>query len=289
MEFSRSDFDTLNKLAPSGKINECTDIEIYWFHAISKNDAAFFQSRNMHRHKFFELHFILGGEITYAGGNGEMRLKSGEYVMFAPDEGHKIESYSGALLKCSVAFTVGKGEALYDVLTAKCGTVYKLNGAMEEGIRFISLLSEAQTPYYGTLVKNRLFEILHSIAGDMIPKKHREPQERFIDGTDARIFKAKQFVKDNPHVFLGCDDMAAYCGLSVKQLNRLFMKYEGVSLLGYLHNSKTEDAKALLLSGDMPLRELSDNLGFSSVYYFCRFFQRMENMTPGEYRKTYRK
>ena len=289
MEFLRSDFDTLNRLVPSGRINDGVDMEIYWFHAITKNDAGFFQSRKMHRHKFFELHFILGGEITYVSGIGETRLVSGEYIIFAPDEVHKIESYSGSLLKCSVAFTVGESEELYEALHVKCGTVFKLSGAVEEGIRFITSLSEAQTPYYCTLVKNRLFEILHGIAGGSIPKKHRETPDGSINGMDARIFKAKQFVKDNPHVFLGCEDMAAYCGLSAKQLNRLFLKHEGISLSGYLHNSKLEAAKVLLIAGDMPLRELSEDLGFSSVYYFCRFFQRMENMTPGEYRRAFGK
>ncbi len=288
MEFSRSDFETLNKLAPSGRINGSIDMEIYWFHAIAKKDAAFFQSRKMHRHQFFELHFILGGEITYVGANGVMHLKKGEYLLIAPDEGHKIESCSGSLLKCSVAFTVGSEEELYGALISKCGSVYKLCGDLEEGIRFITSLSEAQTPYYGMLVKNRLFELIHIIAGNVIPKKHRELQDRYISGMDARIFKVKQFVKDNPHVFFGCEELAAYCGLSVKQLNRLFLKHEGTSLLKYLHTSKSDAAKKLLLSGDMPLRELSEDLGFSNVYYFCRFFRRLENMTPGEFRKAFK-
>lgn len=286
-EFSRSDFDILNRAAPSGRINPLLDIEIYWFHAIAKCDAAFFQSRKMHRHKFFELHFILGGSITYKLVDGEICLKNGEYVLFAPEQSHRIEAYSPSLIKCSVAFTVGRGEELYEALLRRCGAAYTVSEAEEQGIRFISSLSEKQTPYYGIIAKNRLFEIIHGIADELGRKKHREPQVRLIGGSDPRIFKAKQFIKDNPHVFLACEDMAAYCDLSVKQLNRLFLKHEGMTLLKYLHTEKIEQAKRRLTETDSPLRELSDDLGFSSVYYFSRFFLKHTGVTPGEYRNTY--
>lgn len=288
MEFSRSDFDTLNKLAPSGRINGSIDMEIYWFHAIAKTDAAFFQSRKMHRHKFFELHFILGGSITYKTTDGEIALKSGEYVLFAPCQRHKIESYSQSLLKCSAAFTVGEGEELYEGLLQKCSVPLEITEECENGIRFISGLSEKQTPYCGIIMKNRLFEIIHGIAGEMGQKKRKDTYTKLSGGNDMRIFKVKQLIKDNPHVFLGCDDMAEYCNLSVKQLNRLVLRHEGKTLLAYLHDEKLDQAKARLRESDSTLREISEDLGFSSVYYFCRFFQRMENMTPGEYRRAYK-
>ena len=108
IDFNRSDFDILNKAAPSGRINEALDFELYWFHAIAKCDAAFFQTRKMHKHKFFELHFILGGSITYLSAEGKISLQSGEYVLFAPGQSHKIDTYTQSLIKCSAAFTVGE-------------------------------------------------------------------------------------------------------------------------------------------------------------------------------------
>jgi len=283
IDFNRSDFDILNKAAPSGRINEALDFELYWFHAIAKCDAAFFQTRKMHKHKFFELHFILGGSITYLSAEGKISLQSGEYVLFAPGQSHKIDTYTQSLIKCSAAFTVGEKEELYDALVHNSSAVYSITENANAAISYISKLSEKQTPYYGIVIKNRLFEIIHEIAGDLTQKKRREAKPS--DGNDMRVFKAKQFIKDNPHVFLGCEDMAAYCDLSVKQLNRLFIKCEGVTLLGYLHSSKLEQAKSRLTESDSTLREISDDLGFSSVYYFSRFFLKHTGVTPGEYRR----
>ena len=108
----------------------------------------------------------------------------------------------------------------------------------------------------------------------------------YADSYDMRLVKAKQFIEDNIHLFLSCEDIAAYCYLSVKQLNRIFLKNEGVTLLGYLHAKKTEEAKRLLVDKAYSIKQTSVSLGFSSVYYFTRFFTKHTGMTPGEY-KTY--
>ena len=93
------------------------------------------------------------------------------------------------------------------------------------------------------------------------------------------------FIADNPDRFFTCEEIASYCYLSVKQLNRLFLKYERTSLLSYIHNKKINDAKMLLQKGDLNSVDVSEKLGFSSVYYFNRFFSKHTGKTPGEYRK----
>ncbi len=279
MNFSRSDFDTLNKATLSNRMNDSIDFSLYWFHAIAKNDARFFQSQQMHRHKFFELHFILDGSITYSIDGEKIPLKKGDYVLFAPNQWHKIDEYGSELIKCSAAFTVGE-EALCSALISGCGTQKKICAKIENTLLFISSITDKQTPYYGVIVKNRLFEIIHSIAGDINPDRLQKKDTEM----DVRVLKVKHFVKDNPHVFLSCEDMARYCNISVKQLNRLFLKHEGISLLAYLHKEKIGQAKALLAEEKISLREISEYLGFSSVYYFSRFFSNHEGITPGEYR-----
>ena len=285
MGFKGKDFEALNKAAPSGRMDYSVDFELYWFHAIAQCNGLLFQSSGMHKHKFFELHFILGGSITYVTSNSRIRLEKGNYVMFEPGQGHKITEYSGDLIKCSAAFTVGVDEPLHSALLSKCGKHQTINDAIESSVRYISEISGKQSPYYGIIVKNRLFDIIHSISGDITPKKRREAQPKTIDGSDIRIFKIKRFVKDNPHVFLGCEDMAGYCDVSVKQLNRIFLKHEGLTLLEYIHSEKIRQAKRLLEERNGSVREISDDLGFSSVYYFIRFFSNHVGMTPGEYRE----
>ena len=85
--------------------------------------------------------------------------------------------------------------------------------------------------------------------------------------------------------FLCCEDVAGYCYLSVKQLNRIFLKYERITLLTYIHREKLRAAETMLKEGERSVQEISEILGFSSVYYFSAFFTKHIGLTPRQYRK----
>jgi AraC-like DNA-binding protein len=73
--------------------------------------------------------------------------------------------------------------------------------------------------------------------------------------------------------------------LSPKQLGRLFEKYEGKTVLEFIHEQKINSAKQLLLESDELQETISKKLGFSSVHYFNKFFISHTGMTPSKYRK----
>ena len=102
---------------------------------------------------------------------------------------------------------------------------------------------------------------------------------------DIRLLRAKQFIADNAHVFLGCEDVANYCYISTKQLSRIFLKYEDVTLLQYIHKEKIREAEGMLKVRENSMQEISEALGFSSVYYFHAFFTKYTGVTPGQYRR----
>ena len=51
-------------------------------------------------------------------------------------------------------------------------------------------------------------------------------------------------------------------------------------------DEKISQMKKSLLEGNLSMKEISDGLGFSSVYYFCKFFTSHAGVSPGVYRKT---
>ena len=102
--------------------------------------------------------------------------------------------------------------------------------------------------------------------------------------SDPRVYRAKKYIEDNPHIFFGCEEVAAFCRISAKQLGRLFRASEGVSLLEYIHARKLEEAKALLSDKELSERQIAQMLGFSGAEYFSRFFTRLEGRLPSQYR-----
>ena len=270
-------------LGPLGKLRAGADspVEIYWMRAINNADAGFFQTQKEHRHSFFELHFVLSGRMEYRYGGESVSVPAEHLLLLPPDEAHCVADFSADFLKLSVAFAVAREEELYAALLGKSGQAIPLSEGIRAALRTCAAEAERDTAYSSVLIAGRVFEILYELADLNERRKRREGDER----VDLRLAKAKQFIADNPHVFLGCEDVAGYCYISVKQLSRIFLRYENMTLLAYIHKEKLRAAEAMLKAGDHSVQEISEALGFSSVYYFSAFFTKHTGVTPARYRR----
>jgi AraC-like DNA-binding protein len=74
--------------------------------------------------------------------------------------------------------------------------------------------------------------------------------------------------------------------LNQDTLSKRFVRASGVPLKTYLTRTLLRKATQKLLSTDLKVKEVAETLGFSSEFYFCRFFKKHTGMTPNSYRKT---
>lgn len=282
-KFTKKDFEPLKRLRLYGRMCEGVDATLYWVSCMDSEDAVFSQTIRTHHHDFFEIHFVLSGNIVYSFNNVRQVVSSPAFLIIPDGVSHTIESYSSDMLKLSVAVKISGDEPLSAALTEKGCVAVSVDRDTAEYVTFCIETAQKRSPYKETLIKNRTFELLCLIAGECdggVAKQYNDGATE----SDVRLFKAKQFIKDNPSVFVGCKELAQYCNISPKQLNRIFLKYEGIPLLKYIHSEKLERAKGELLKG-RTLSEISDSLGFSSVYYFSKFFTDREGITPGAFKK----
>ncbi|MGL5245486.1 MAG: PocR ligand-binding domain-containing protein, partial [Sarcina sp.] len=75
------------------------------------------------------------------------------------------------------------------------------------------------------------------------------------------------------------------CHISPSYFSRIFTKKIGQNYSAYLSILKINWAKQLLVSTDMTIAEISDNLGFNEAGYFIKTFKKHESITPSLYRK----
>ena len=83
-------------------------------------------------------------------------------------------------------------------------------------------------------------------------------------------------------------EMAVLCHTSTSYFSKLFSKETGESFPNYLSHIKIEWAKQMLESSDMPISQISDELGFNESGYFIKTFKKWEGTTPSHYRKYYK-
>ena len=87
---------------------------------------------------------------------------------------------------------------------------------------------------------------------------------------------------------MSLSDLADLLHTNPSYLSRVFRNTYGVTLSEYSANVRVTQAKKLLQFTNIPVTNISFNVGFSDPNYFSRVFRKATGLTPSEYRKKYR-
>ena len=79
-------------------------------------------------------------------------------------------------------------------------------------------------------------------------------------------------------------DIANEVNVSERQLRNIFYKYANMSPKKYIEFLKIEEARELLETTEILIKDISFKLGFKSPYYFSDFFKKLTGITPNQYR-----
>lgn len=270
--------DSINKITISDKNVFGSSPRILWINAAC-SENKFTLNLKPHNHAFFEMHIVLSGSITYRFNDADVAVSGGQLMCIPPHVIHCIPYQSDDFQKMTVAFEAD-GE-LQTILSDKRKHAIDMSEDSKESLEFIIRRAKNKTLCSELLIKNRLCEMIYSLAETAAGKLPLTSATY-----DTRIIKAKKYIEDNPHIFFSCDEVARYCNLSAKQLGRLFTQYESISLLAFIHGQKIEEAKKLIRETDELFETISEKLGFSSVNYFGKFFTKHTGATPGDFRKS---
>jgi AraC family transcriptional regulator len=84
-------------------------------------------------------------------------------------------------------------------------------------------------------------------------------------------------------------ELAREVGVHPVHLARTFRRFEHASIGEHLRSLRVEFARSRLVSGAEPLSHIALEAGFSDQSHFTRVFKRMTGVTPGRYRKQFRR
>lgn len=117
---------------------------------------------------------------------------------------------------------------------------------------------------------------------------------RIVNNTDTRhLAKGRKeqlfrtFIEQiNTH--RGKYDLSFYAekiNISPQYLSRVVLETSGTAASDWINRGVTLQAKLLLLSSQLTIEQIAEELHFSTTPYFCRFFKREVGKTPTEYRQ----
>ena len=104
-------------------------------------------------------------------------------------------------------------------------------------------------------------------------------------GPKERITALREELIAHPEKDRTLNEMAEFCGYSQSRFSALYKEFFGESPMKDLLNIRINKAKRLLIYSSMPISEIAEEVGFSTVFHFSKFFKKSVGITPTEYKK----
>jgi AraC-like DNA-binding protein len=99
------------------------------------------------------------------------------------------------------------------------------------------------------------------------------------------IEAALRHINERPHAKLTVDALAHQVGMGAGHFARRFRQSVGVPPMTYLRQVLVNRAKSELLSGRKAIKEIADELGYSTVHHFTRVFTSVAGTPPAQFRR----
>lgn len=154
--------------------------------------------------------------------------------------------------------------------------VHKENPLLQNGELGFSLKKTLALLKYNSLTLDWFVEVLLTISPDTT--------ELFLT-LDSRFHQLFYFIEENLSKKLTLKSLADEVFLSESHLSLLFRKNLQMSPMDYVQKKRMEKAQELLLTSNLPLKEIAPLIGFDDQSQLSRAFKRQFGISPTDYRK----
>jgi LacI family transcriptional regulator len=96
-----------------------------------------------------------------------------------------------------------------------------------------------------------------------------------------------RYIREHAHLPLRVEDVLRQVRVSRRSLELMFRTVLHRGIAEELRRVHLERAKHLLESTSLPVSEVAERAGFSTVYYLSRTFRAQTGRTPTEYRRQF--
>jgi len=239
---------------------------------------------------YFELTIITDGKGVITTNGVPVEVEKGDIYLSLPCESHEIKSDSSSPLKYDFfAFLCADSEKReeFDRITEN---YYAANSRVFHSERIRNLISgaiaeiDANKQYSDELLdcifKEAVIHIIRSFT-KIKPEKYSQN----VTAAEVLCYKLMNYIDTHIYSLKTLKELEEFTDYSYGYLSSLFKKTTGNSLNGYYREKRLEAARILITENRLKSTEISEMLGYSSVYAFSKAFTSRFSVSPREYRK----
>lgn len=251
-----------------------------------------FDSNNVHVHHNDELLVIntVGSVQTVSNGTS-YTVKTPALIWNRTGVFHQITRVFEGDYHCWVIsyhnrlFTELPRQLRHDHYLANCDmlSVPLTDSQVQALVRLMACMRPKGTPQFQRLMY--LLSIFDMMA-NWIPDSKQVIR---ASGTPHHVFQLASQLQDLSWEMPSLDALAQQYFVGKTKLKNDFKKIIGMPILSFRHHVQLQTACALLETTKMPLAQVAGECGFSDESYFIRVFRKQLGITPGAYRKQFKK
>lgn len=253
--------------------------------------------KDYHWHQQIEVNVIYRGYLEYAFNNANIRIDSGQMVLFWAVTPHKVCNKSNdavmGIINIPLNAFLGWAVSREFVQQVMHGGVIV---SSTKGIVSLSEIHRWLVNYHDNnktrneIVKEEIFLMLRRLCSYPYQLKMfsflRDTTLRHANDTGYKnVHIMLDYIANNHSEDIKVEDIAAHVKLHPKYAMGLFKKMMNVSIKKYLIIMRINHAKVLLGNTRNPIKNIATNSGFKHPSSFFSAFKASTGLTPQEYRE----
>ncbi|MCM3164244.1 AraC family transcriptional regulator [Metabacillus litoralis] len=256
----------------------------------------------VHVHEFIELTYVFKGKCNTVINNKIIPLTEGTLVMIDKNTPHTVEATSKDDIVLSITLKKDylSPSFLSRLSSSSIISIFLVDLLMEsrESNRYL-LFNSGKKEKIIEVVNNIVWEYFHKriysdeiinsylvilfselIREDEISQRHTH----IPNSNNYTLIDFLQYIEEN---YQDCTltSMAKHFNFHPNYLSNLLKKGTGKSFKDLLQLQKISKAGLMLVNSNLPIPEIADQVGYSSVTFFYKKFKQIFDMTPSDYRK----
>ena len=253
-----------------------------------------YSNQKLHEHTYYEACYVLDGRGIYIEGDAIGDVSEGTLILTKPETTHQLLSEEGLdliyigfeLMDTSHSYIQNlfrgiKNPQLY-LLPNK-----ERSAAILLWISLLKLASQDNTIYLKNNIDSLVITLFWSLLKEFQKEILADEPNPVRTPTSILIYRAKLYILKRLADPITVKSVADHLHISERHLSRMFNQELGQSLTTFIRKERIRKAGLLLSESDLPIKEIAEQTGFSSVHYFTNVFSAEMDMPPGRFREKF--